>query len=128
MKTPMSRSALVLSLGALTVSLTLLLAAPASALSFWGAIAVAPETGITGTSFDFPTANAAKKQALDVCEVRGDGCRAAVWVRNGWAALVQKKNGVYMPGAGKTKHLAILTARHRAHENSARLIATVFSG
>jgi hypothetical protein len=116
------------SIGALAVALVLLFATPAFAQSYWGAIAVDPESGITGTSYDFPTANAAKRQALNVCEVRGDGCKAAVWVSNGWAALVQKNNGVYVPGLGETKQLAFANARKRAHESSAHSIASVFSG
>jgi hypothetical protein len=124
-----SRSTLVkASLAALTVSLTLVFVPGASALNFWGAIAVDPESGITGTSFDFPTARAAQRQAISVCEVRGDGCKAAVWVTNGWAALVKKHSGLYVGGFGKTKHAAIANARKRAHENRSALIRTVFSG
>jgi hypothetical protein len=110
------------------LTLTLLFAGSASARGYWGAIAVDPETGITGKSFDFPTAKAAQRQAIAVCEVRGDGCKAAVWVTNGWAALVKKHNGVYMGGLGRTKRLAIADARRRAHEASSALVATVFSG
>lgn len=128
MKSLKSRSTLVMSLGALTVSLTLLFAAPAAAQSYWGAIAVDPESGITGTSFDFPTAKAAQHQALAVCEVRGNGCKVAVWVTNGYAALVKKHNGLYIGGLGRTKARAIANARKHAHESSAHLVATVFSG
>jgi hypothetical protein len=108
--------------------LMLVFAGAASARGFWGAIAVDPETGITGKSFDFPTARAAQRQAIAVCEVRGDGCKAAVWVTNGWAALVKKHNGVYIGGLARTKRLAIADARRRAHEQNAALITTVFSG
>jgi hypothetical protein len=110
------------------LALMLVLAGSASARGYWGAIAVDPETGITGKSFDFPTAKAAQRQAIAVCEVRGDGCKVAVWVTNGWAALVKKHNGVYIGGLGRTKRLAIADARRRAHETSAALIASVFSG
>jgi len=112
----------------LVLSVSLLLAASASARGYWGAIAVDPDTGITGKSFDFPTARAAQHQAIAVCEVRGDGCKVAVWVTNGWAALVKKHSGVYIGGLGRTKRLAIADARRRAHEPTSALIATVFSG
>ena len=116
------------SLAALIVSLGLVFVPAASALNFWGAIAVDPESGVTGTSFDFPTAKAAQRQAIAVCEVRGEGCKAAVWVTNGWAALVKKHSGLYVGGFGKTKHAAIANARKRAHESSSALVRTVFSG
>lgn len=119
---------LVAAIAALAVALSLVFAGSAAARSYWGAIAVDPETGITGKSFDFPTAKAAQRQAVDVCEVRGDGCKVAVWVTNGWAALVKKHSGVYIGGLGRTKHLAIADARRRAHEATAALVATVFSG
>jgi hypothetical protein len=129
MKLLKSRSALVpAGLAALTVSFILIFAAPAAAHSFWGAIAVDPESGVTGTSFDFPTAKAAQHQALAVCEVRGDGCKVAAWVTNGYAALVKKHNGLYIGGLGRTRHLAIAAARRHAHESGAHLVATVFSG
>ena len=129
MKSSKSRSTLAkTSLAALTVSLTLVFVPAASALNFWGAIAVDPESGITGTSFDYPTAKAAQHQAIDVCEVRGDGCKAVVWVTNGYAAVVKKHSGLYVGGFGKTKHAAIVNARTRAHEANAALIKTVFSG
>lgn len=110
------------------MSTALVFAASASARGYWGAIAVDPETGITGKSFDFPTAKAAQHQAIAVCEVRGNGCKVAVWVTNGWAALVKKHNGVYIGGLARTKGLAIADARRRAHEPNAALVATVFSG
>jgi hypothetical protein len=128
MKSPKSRSTLVMGLGALIVSFVLLFAASASARSFWGAIAVDPETGATGTSFDFPTAKAAQHQALAVCAAKSEGCKIAAWVTNGYAALVQKHSGLYIAGLGRTKHLAIVSARKHAHEKSARLVVTVFSG
>jgi Domain of unknown function (DUF4189) len=115
-------------LAALVVSASLLFASSAAARGYWGAIAVDPESGAIGKSFDFPTAKAAQRQAIAVCEVRGNGCKVAVWVTNGWAALVKKHSGVYIGGLGRSKHLAILDARRRAHEASAHLVATVFSG
>lgn len=119
---------LPLAIAAAAISLTLVFAGTAVARSYWGAIAVDPESGVTGTSFDFPTAKAAQHQAIAVCEVRGDGCKVAVWVTNGWAALVKKHSGLYIGGLARTKHLAILNARQHAHEASAHVVATVFSG
>lgn len=122
------RATVLAAVVAAAATLMLVFAGFASARSYWGAIAVDPETGITGKSFDFPTAKAAQRQAISVCEVRGDGCKVAVWVTNGWAALVKKHNGVYIGGLGRTKRLAIADARRRAHEKKSHLVATVFSG
>jgi hypothetical protein len=123
-----ARPTVLLATAAAVLALLLAFAGSASARSFWGAIAVDPETGITGKSFDYPTAKAAQRQAIAVCEVRGDGCKVAVWVTNGWAALVKKHNGVYIGGLARTKSLAIADARRRAHEKTAAVVATVFSG
>jgi hypothetical protein len=113
-------------LSTLALSFALLLALPAAAEADWGAIAVNPVTGKTGFSFDYNTAAAAKNRARNECG-RGK-CRVAVWVRNGYAALVQKHNGVFVAGAGATKALAFKKARHRAHEQSARSVTSVYSG
>jgi hypothetical protein len=101
-------------------------AAPALASADWGAIAVNPKTGKVGLSYDYSTAHHAKKRALNECHQKG--CRVAVWVRNQWAALVLKHNGVFVAGVGTTKHKAFHKARKRAHETSAKRIAYVFSG
>jgi hypothetical protein len=122
------RAAVLAAVVAAAATLMLVFAGSASAGSYWGAIAVDPETGITGKSFDFRTAKAAQRQAIAVCEVHGDGCKVAVWVTNGWAALVKKHNGVYIGGLARTKRLAIADARRRSHEKTAALVATVFSG
>ncbi|MGV1047104.1 MAG: DUF4189 domain-containing protein [Solirubrobacterales bacterium] len=113
-------------LAALAVSLVLLFAAPAAAQAYWGAIAVNPETGRYGVSYDYATVAGAKHRARVECG-RG-ACRVAVWVRNGYAALVQKSNGAYVAGAGRTERIAFRVARHRAHEQSAHTVASVYSG
>jgi hypothetical protein len=115
-----------LALGATLVSLTLLFALPVAAQADWGAIAVNPVTGRTGVSFDYRTAAGAKHRARRECG--GGGCRAAVWVLNQYAALVVKRNGVFVAGVGRTKSLAYRRARERAHERSARRVVWVFSG
>src|SRR4051812_35594562 len=102
------------------------LAAPAFAAADWGAIAVSPRTGKVGVSYDYPTAQRAKKRALHECHQLG--CRVAVWVRNQYAALVLKHNGVFVAGVGPTKNLAFAEARNRAHDHTAKKIAYVFSG
>ena len=108
-------------------ALALGLAAPAFAAADWGAIAVSPRTGKVGVSYDYSTANRAKRRALHECHQLG--CRVAVWVRNQYAALVLKRsNGVFVAGVGLTKHLAFAKARHRAHEPHAKKIAWVYSG
>jgi hypothetical protein len=107
-------------------ALAMALAAPALAAADWGAIAVSPRTGKVGVSYDYSTAKRAKKRALHECHQLG--CRVAVWVRNQYAALVLKHNGVFVAGVGRTKNLAFAKARDRAHDHTAKKWAWVFSG
>jgi hypothetical protein len=105
----------------------LLLAAPAAAEAAWGAIAVDPITGRYGASHDYNTARAAQHRARVECGT--NHCKVAVWVANGYAALVQKRsNGLYFAGYGKSRQAAFRVATHRAHEPGARRVAWVFSG
>ncbi|HWH19458.1 MAG TPA: DUF4189 domain-containing protein [Solirubrobacterales bacterium] len=108
------------------VALALALAAPAFAAADWGAIAVNPRTGKVGVSYDFSTAHHAKKRALAECHQ--SGCQVAVWVFNKYAALVLKRNGIFVAGVGPTRNLAFQKARKRAHEHSAKRYAWVYSG
>jgi len=106
-------------------ALALLLAAPAAAAASWGAIAIDPTSGKVGYARGQSTAVRAKETALQECgESR---CKVAVWVANGYGAVVQKKSGIYMSGLGRTKNLAFRDARERAHEK-APAVAWVFSG
>ncbi len=93
-------------------ALTLALAAPALAAADWGAIAVSPRTGKVGVSYDYPTAHKAKKRALHECHRLG--CRVAVWVRNQWAALVLKHNGVFVAGVGPLRRRGGASRRPRS--------------
>jgi hypothetical protein len=112
-------------LAVVTVSLGLLLAVPAAAQAAWGAIAIDPTTGKVGYSHQQPSAVASKKKALHEC---GEShCKVAVWVFNGYGAVVKKKNGLYIAGIDRTKNLAFRDARERAHE-SAPAVAWIFSG
>lgn len=110
----------------LAAALSLLCVAPAAAQADWGAIAVDPETGHYGVSSDYNTVAAAKQRAKNECGSRH--CKVAAWVSNGFAALVQKKNGVYYAGIGRTENLARKNARRNAHDSGARYITSVFSG
>ncbi|HEY0280551.1 MAG TPA: DUF4189 domain-containing protein [Solirubrobacterales bacterium] len=107
-------------------ALLLALAVPAFAAADWGAIAVNPRTGKVGVSYDYSTAHHAKKRALAQCHQTG--CRVAVWVSNQYAALVLKRNGVFVAGVGLTRNLAFAKAKERAHERSAKRYAWVYSG
>jgi hypothetical protein len=113
-------------LSAIAVSFALLLSLPAAAQADWGAIAVNTATGKTGISYGYNTAAAAKNRARNECG--RNKCRVAVWVRNGYAALVQKRNGAFVAGAGKTRRQAFAKARHRAHEQGVRNVISVYSG
>ena len=114
-------------LAAACATVALLLAAPAAAQADWGAIAVDPLTGKYGVSFDYRTAHGAQHRARTECGTKH--CKVAVWVANGYAAVVQKRsNGLYFAGFGHSKHAAFAKALHRAHEAGARHVAWVFSG
>ncbi len=106
--------------------LALLLVAPAAAQASWGSIAIDPTTGKIGYSRGEPTAAVAKLHARNDCGT--SHCKSAVWVFNGYGAVVKKKNGIYISGIGRTKNLAFRDARERAHEQSAPPVAWVFSG
>ncbi|MGD9734869.1 MAG: DUF4189 domain-containing protein [Solirubrobacterales bacterium] len=109
------------------LALALLLAAPAAAQAHWGAIAVDPISGKYGVSYHYDSAKGAQHRARNECGSKH--CKVAVWVANGYAALVQKrKNGLYFAGFGRSKHAAFRKALHRAHESDARHVAWVFSG
>jgi hypothetical protein len=114
------------SLLALVASLALIAAAPAVAQADWGAIAVDPETGAYGVSYEYNSAGAAQRRAKHECG--SSHCKVAAWVSNGFAALVRKKNGVYFAGIGRTENLARKNARAHAHDSGARYITSVFSG
>lgn len=114
-------------IGTAVVALALALAIPAAAEADWGAIAVDPHTGKVGLSYDYSSAHHAKKRALNECHRLG--CRIAVFVHDGWAALVQKPtNGYYFAGYGPSKAVAFREATRRAHDFGARHVASVFSG
>jgi Domain of unknown function (DUF4189) len=107
-------------------ALSLTLAVPAAAQASWGAIAIDPPSGKVGYARQQSTVVRAKETALKEC---GEGhCKVAVWVFNGYGAVVEKKSGVYIAGLGRTKNLAFRDARERAHEQSAAPVAWVFSG
>ena len=110
---------------AMTAAAVAALAIPAFAAADWGAIAVSSRTGKVGVAYDYPTVGRAKQRAIHECHQLG--CRAAVWVFDGYAALVLKRSGVFVAGVGKTRNLAFAKARERAHEE-ARRIAWVYSG
>jgi hypothetical protein len=111
---------------AVFAALALLLVAPVAAEASWGALAVDPETGKLGYARNEPSAGAAQTHARNECGT--NHCKAAVWVFNGYGALVQKKNGLYFAGLGKTKAQAFRNARKHANDGSARKVAWVFSG
>jgi hypothetical protein len=109
----------------LLASLALLVIAPAAEAS-WGALAVDPDTGKIGYARNESSAGAAQTHARNECGT--NHCKAAVWIFNGYGALVQKKNGLYFAGLGATKAQAFGNARKRANDGSAHKVAWVFSG
>jgi hypothetical protein len=111
---------------AVVATTALALAVPAFAAADWGAIAVSPKTGKVGVSYGYPSAHRAKKRALNQCHQ--GGCRVAVWVSDQYAALVLKRDGVFVAGVGLTKDSAFARARERAHESHAKRVAWIYSG
>lgn len=108
------------------VALFALLALPAVAQAKWGAIAIDPEIEKIGYARNDPTADVAKTHAKNRCGT--PHCKVALWVFNGYGAVVQKKNGLYISGLGRTKAQAFTNARKRANDGKARAVAWVFSG
>jgi hypothetical protein len=103
----------------------ILAAMPALAQASWGSIAINPETGRYGISAGKASAEAAKAAAKSRCGDRH--CKSALWVFNGWGAVVLKRNGVYISGIGRTRAKAFANARKRAGEQAPAFVS-VFSG
>jgi hypothetical protein len=110
---------------AAVAAVVLSLAWAAAAQASWGAIAVDAQTGKSGYSFGYDSVGGAKRRARHEC---GPHCVFAVAVRNGYAALVRKQNGVFVAGVGRNRHIAFRNARHRAHEQAAHRVTWVYSG
>jgi hypothetical protein len=101
-----------------------LLAVPASALAFYGAIAVNPQTEGYGGSYRQPTKQVAERVALRHC--RG-ACRTLLWVRDYCAAAVVDRKG-FWGGFGPTHNAAIRAARKHARDRHAKFLTWVCSG
>jgi hypothetical protein len=103
---------------------TAMLAVPASALAFYGSIAVNPQTEAYGGSYSQPTKRAAELAALNHC--RGT-CKTLLWVRDYCAAAVVTRKG-FWGGFGATHIAAIRAARKHAHNPHAKFLTWVCSG
>jgi len=101
----------------------LALAAPAIAGADYGAIAVNPNTGASGVSFNYNKKGPALRRAQRECP---DNCRIVVWVRNQCGAVVATQTR-FVPGVGRTKRKAIRDARRRANGPD-ELVAWTCSG
>jgi hypothetical protein len=106
------------------VVVTAMLAVPASALAFYGSIAVNPRTEAFGGSYHQATKTAAERAALHHC--RGT-CTTLLWVRDFCAAAVVTPKG-FWGGFGPTHNAAIRAARKHAHNSHAKLLTWVCSG
>jgi uncharacterized protein DUF4189 len=103
---------------------TAMLAAPASALAFYGSIAVNPQTEAYGGSYNKATKQAAELTALKHC--RGT-CKTLLWVHDYCAAAVVTRKG-FWGGFGPTHNAAIRAARKHAHNPHAKFLTWVCSG
>jgi len=106
------------------VVLTAMLAVPASALAFYGSIAVNPQTEAYGGSYKQPTKKAAERAALRHCP---GTCRTLLWVSDYCAAAVVDRKG-FWGGFGATHNAAIRAARKHAHNSHAKFLTWVCSG
>jgi hypothetical protein len=106
------------------VVVTAMLAVPASALAFYGSIAVNPQTEAFGGSYRQPTKQTAERMALRHCRGR---CRTLLWVRDYCAAAVVTPAG-FWGGFGPTHIAAIRAARKHAHDKHATFLTWVCTG
>ncbi len=96
---------------AAVVATSIAVAAPAAASADYGAIAVNPNNGASGVSFNYNKKGPALRRAQRECP---GPCRIVVWVRNQCAAVVATQTR-FVPGVGRTKRKAIRDARRRAN-------------
>jgi uncharacterized protein DUF4189 len=106
------------------VVLMAVLAAPASALAAYAAIAVNPKTQAYGDSSHQPTQRAAEQAALRNC--RGN-CYIKAGASNYCAAVVVTGKD-FWSGFGPNHEAAIRAARRHARAPNAKLITWVCSG
>ena len=64
-----------------------LLAGPAAAADYFGAIAYSPKTGADGWAKDHPSREAAERAALEACRKHAHDCRPVFYFWNTCAAL-----------------------------------------
>jgi hypothetical protein len=101
-----------------------MLAVPASALAFYGSIAVNPQTEAFGGAYHQPTKKAAERVALKHCK---GTCRTLLWVHDYCAAAVVTAKG-FWGGFGATHVAAIRAARKHARNPHATFLTWVCSG
>jgi hypothetical protein len=106
------------------VVLMAMLVVPASALAFYGSIAVNRQTEAFGVSYHQPTKTAAERAAVKHCK---GTCRTLLWVRDYCAAAVVTAKG-FWGGFGATHAAAIRAARKHAHNPHATFLTWVCSG
>lgn len=72
----------------------------------YGAIAYSPSSGAHGYSFGYRNQSGAQQRALRECNVRGRGCRVAIWYKNACGAVAVAPNGSWGSGWGNSKQRA----------------------
>jgi len=82
-----------------------LLASPAMAADYFGAIAYSPRSGADGWAKDHPSRKGAERAAIAACKEYADDCRTVVWFKNGCGAVAASAK-VYGWGWGTTQALA----------------------
>lgn len=121
MRTKLRRTAVV----AVAVA-ALALAVPAAASAAWGSIAINPDSGKAGVSFNEQTKHSAKVAAVKDCPGK---CRAVLFVRNKCGAIAVNPRR-YVAGFGPSKREAVRKAKRKARKGPgpAKLVAYVCSG
>lgn len=121
MRTKLRRTAIVaVAVGALA------LAVPAAASAAWGSIAINPDSGEAGVSFNAQTKRDAKVAAINDCPGK---CRAVLFVRNKCGAIAVNPRR-YVAGFGGSRREAVKEAKQKARKGPgpAKLVAYVCSG
>jgi hypothetical protein len=94
-----------------------------AATDYWGAIAISPQTGNVGYSYDHPNDSAAARAAVNSCNA--SDCQAVVRVANGCAAVAQAPNLAWGWGYGASRRAAEQQAIAGTPGSGARIVTWV---
>ena len=91
--------------------------------NYYGSIAIDPNTGATGYSWDYSTRSGAERAALNYCE---GNCVVAVWFSNQCGSVSwSPSTGSYGWGTSRNSYTAGTTANGYCGQNDCRVVAAV---